>query len=163
MPSLPPNDYFIAFTAIIGVVVFGAILSTAYLYVFNRRPRQSLHDLVARTYVVGIDQDKSSVEAVWPIHYGVVCILFLVPLHAGLYSFDLLGEEPFKGLSKTQRVLMANEPVRYPSVLASESYSDSSKDGDAVTTSLTLEIQLNEDRVEDESLAKGLARVTMAN
>ena len=161
MPSLLLNDYFIALTAITGVVVFGAILSTAYLYVFNRRTRQSLHDLVARTYVVGIDQDKSSVEAVWPIHYGVVCILFLVPLHAGLYSFDLLGEEPFKGLSKTQRVLMANEPVRYPSVLASESYS--SKDGDAVTTSLTLEIQLNEDRVEDESLAKGLARVAMAN
>ena len=159
MPSLLPNDYFIALTAIIGVVVFGAILSTAYLYVFNRRTRQSLHDLVVRTYVVGIDQNNSSIEAVWPVHYGVV----LVPLHAGLYSFDLLGEEPFKGLSKTQRVLMANEPVRYASVLASESYSYSSKDGDAVTTSLTLEIQLNEDRVEDDSLAKGLARVTMAN
>ncbi len=40
---------------LLALVVFGGMFATTYLYIFNRRTRQSLHDLVVGSYVERCD------------------------------------------------------------------------------------------------------------
>lgn len=51
--SVPmPPSLAVPISWLLGVVVFGGVISITYLYVFNRRTRQSLHDLTVGSYVV---------------------------------------------------------------------------------------------------------------
>jgi hypothetical protein len=44
---------------LLSIVVIGGMLVIAYLYVFNRRTRQSLHDLCVQSYVVRASAEPS--------------------------------------------------------------------------------------------------------
>ncbi|WP_425642107.1 RDD family protein [Marinomonas gallaica] len=58
-------------------IVFGGMLTTVYLFVFNRHTRQSLHDVVTKTYVVDLYAQKAPLESVWRLHFVVAAALFL--------------------------------------------------------------------------------------
>ena len=58
------------------LIIFGGGFSIIYLYVFNRKTRQSLHDLFCGTYVVKARTTGApSVNSVWRLHY-IICIVF---------------------------------------------------------------------------------------
>ena len=89
LPAQQMNVALVADTAII----FGGGCAIVYLYLFNARTRQSLHDLVAGTFVVRRDLvDEPIAATIRPLHVVIVSLWFLVfiagvPL-AGKYLGD---------------------------------------------------------------------------
>lgn len=62
-----------------GIVVFGGGILSIYFYVFNRQTRQSLHDLVAATFVVRAQETNAPVRAqIWKGHFAVATALCLL-------------------------------------------------------------------------------------
>ena len=66
-------------------------LSFVYLYLFNRTTRQSLHDLVTRSYVVKADaQGKQLAGSTARYHAGVISLLLIAVF--ALNIFNWLGD-----------------------------------------------------------------------
>jgi len=67
---------------ILSLIVFGGLLSLAYLYVFNRRTRQSLHDLAVGSYVVRVKntQPSQQLQPLWRVHVWVAGVIALLSL-----------------------------------------------------------------------------------
>ncbi len=108
---------------VIGFIIFAFGGSIIYLYIFNRRTRQSLHDLVVGTFVVRTDP-KGEVAAtlVWNGHFVVVGIWFLV-------IFGLLVIAPivshigiFPELFAVQKSIQASGKVHVATVFVGKSW-----------------------------------------
>lgn len=66
------------FGIVFSVLVFGFGASIIYLFLFNRRTRQSLHDLIAGSFVLKSDAPEGPVTVkIWRGHYVVVAILLM--------------------------------------------------------------------------------------
>lgn len=64
---------------IIATIDIFFILAIIYLYVFNRRTRQSLHDLIVGTYVVKtIPKGTVDTTQVWKPHLAIVAVIGIV-------------------------------------------------------------------------------------
>jgi len=64
-----PNELMTSFFMYpLSLIIFGGIFSIVYLYVFNRTTRQSLHDLLAGTFVVNANVEKHVAGTVWRVH-----------------------------------------------------------------------------------------------
>jgi len=81
----------------VGAFLSGVQLSVAYLYVFNRQTRQSLHDFMVGTYVVeSVPNGRVEAPPVWKGHGYVmvpvvVTLLVIIPLNA----FRIMHSGPF--------------------------------------------------------------------
>lgn len=73
---LPPTATTWPFFHIANVIIFGFGGAAAYLYIFNWRTRQSLHDLAARTFVTRTSSSGDVAGAVRPLHLVIVSIWF---------------------------------------------------------------------------------------
>jgi uncharacterized RDD family membrane protein YckC len=73
-----------------GLVEFGGIISIIYLYLFNRRTRQSLHDLLVGTFVVNASNYSPIEEVTASIHKIGVGIIGVVAAVALLVFSHLL-------------------------------------------------------------------------
>ncbi|HWU26988.1 MAG TPA: RDD family protein [Rhizomicrobium sp.] len=61
------------------LIVFGGMILIPYFYVFNTRTRQSLHDLIAGTYVVKWEELPAPVVGhIWRGHYVAATVVCLV-------------------------------------------------------------------------------------
>ncbi len=75
---IPPSITDSILGIVLILVVFGGLISPIYLYVFNRKTRQSLHDLVCKTYVVKARLvEPMIIGSVSRIHYIIVAIVFI--------------------------------------------------------------------------------------
>lgn len=90
-----------------GLIVFGGFGSLAYLYVFNRRTRQSLHDLAVGSYVIRDDAEPAALPPIWKGHLWIVAGLFLVVACLPLLTLRLLERQPFAGLVPAQHAVVA--------------------------------------------------------
>ena len=62
----------------INLLGIGAAGAAIYLYIFNRRTRQSLHDLAVGTFVVSSQHsEKVHLPEVWKVHYALAGVLAL--------------------------------------------------------------------------------------
>lgn len=116
--ALIPPDLLLGWIGFaVGVLVFGFGGSIVYLIIFNRRTRQSLHDLVAGTFVVKAESKSAPVTlTTGKIHFAIVALLVagsgLIPtLIRPLFSSDF-----FKPLIAVQRRIMKEPEVSYASV-----------------------------------------------
>lgn len=79
---IPPSVMMSALGIIIGLIIFGVGGGIIYLYIFNRRTRQSLHDLAVGSFVVRVSASESpSLMRVWKYHYltvGIWCLIVLI-------------------------------------------------------------------------------------
>ena len=75
---LPVDEGFFWLMYPIGALLVGGSFSILYLYLFNRRTRQSLHDLVVGTYVVYAGAQQEEVREVWKPHLVIVALLFII-------------------------------------------------------------------------------------
>ncbi|HEY1791419.1 MAG TPA: RDD family protein [Opitutaceae bacterium] len=84
--------------AVAAVTVFWIGPSIIYLYVFNRRTRQSLHDLAVGSYVVDSPGGGApAAGAVWRPHLAVVgcialCAAALIPLSSLVYHLGMISD-----------------------------------------------------------------------
>jgi uncharacterized RDD family membrane protein YckC len=99
------------------ILVFGCGGAIIYLIVFNRRTRQSLHDLVAGTFVVRQIPAATPVQrTTWRGHYVVVAILIVIAAVLPQLLSPLVNGEFFKPLLAAQRQIENELGVRVPTI-----------------------------------------------
>jgi len=116
---IPPKILLGWIGIVFSFIVFGIGFSIVYLFVFNRRTRQSLHDLVVGTFVVKTDRSREAPKPkVWAGHYAIVALIFIASICAPLFLGGLITKSPFKDLLPLQSSLMDLPDIRYASVFA---------------------------------------------
>ena len=101
------------FGMVISVLLFGGMFAIIYLFVFNRKSRRSLHDLVAGTCVVrsvpagGVPP----VAPIWRGHLIVVGIVALLSAAAPFLGQKLAGTPTFEALLEANEALSAQPDV----------------------------------------------------
>ena len=103
----------------------GALLALAYLLVFNRRTRQSLHDLAVGAFVVRVARETRVAPTpgparAWGGHLAIAAVLMLLVGAVPLLYPQIMRIPLFAGLSALSRRLSAEPGLRSVSVLASE-------------------------------------------
>ena len=145
---------------ILSILIFGGLFAIVYLYLFNRRTRQSLHDLVFSTYVVNVAGEKQDIENVWKPHLAVVAVLFIASALVPVFTMNLAQKEPFSGLLKSIDALYQNPAVNY----ATMSYSFATAGNDKNNTSyISAQVFVNKDEVSNPGLARELAKIITRN
>jgi uncharacterized RDD family membrane protein YckC len=112
----------VALTYIVGsvlsLIVLGGLLSLTYLYIFNRRTRQSLHDLAAGSYVVRVKSTQSArpLQPFWRGHViaiGIIALLSIaIPSIVAIKAHNMLSKEEFANLKDILQQLNALPKVR---------------------------------------------------
>jgi uncharacterized RDD family membrane protein YckC len=80
----------------ISVVIFGGIFAILYLYIFNRRTRQSLHDLATDTLVVrATDVEPPPPVHIWKYHIlilsGAAVVMLLAVVSVSVFVTESFG------------------------------------------------------------------------
>lgn len=148
---------------VISFVFIGGLGSIIYLYLFNRRTRQSLHDLIVGTYVVNATVPYFPVERIWRYHFIAVGILFIAGIAIPIFALKNLDQENFSDLINAQKELMNLPEVRYASINEGVSNFHSSNYGDKTTKYISAQVWVKEDIIEDDSFAKKVANVLVIN
>ncbi len=73
-----PTPTLVALGALLSLIVIGGMASIAYLYLFNRPSRQSLHDLIAGTFVVVAAPQPAAITATTANIHRIVAGALLV-------------------------------------------------------------------------------------
>lgn len=147
----------------LSIVIFGGLVSTVYLYVFNRITRQALHDLIVGTYVVNAAVPQQTLDSVWRPHLIVVAIIVIASAIAPIFTKKLAQQEPFKDLLSTQVALMEYSVVRHAILNVGSSTVIKMNEGSKTVTYLNARVFIVEKNVDDVELARNLAKVVMAN
>lgn len=121
---IPPDILINTFISLIlGLIVFFGCGAIAYLYIFNRETRQSLHDLIIGTYVINVGSEKELIiKPVWKGHLVVVSILFFTVI--GLTVFvvpKFAAKEPFSDLLAVQKNIQQSGLVHVATVTVGKS------------------------------------------
>ena len=104
------------------LLVVGGLFSLAWLLVFNRRTRQSLHDLAVGSFVVRADTGSRRAPGparTWGGHLAIVGALALLAGATPLFYPRLLGIPPFAALRALDERLAAQPELSSVSVFAS--------------------------------------------
>jgi len=142
--------------AALSFVVLGGILSITYLYIFNRRTRQSLHDLVVGSYVVRGESEGSTaaIPRIWSGHLVVMGVIFVLCLIGPFVASRFVNKAPFAQLLITQGALSRLPHVRTVSIMDGSLYMNGTR-----TTSLVAQLRLDAPSTEDKALAEHAAHV----
>lgn len=110
----PVRVLFSAWGYVLSIAIFGIGSSIIYLYIFNRRSRQSLHDLLVGSYVISSSADDPLTKPrLWAGHV-VVCVLLVVASGVIPYFTRRLAvRQPFASLLKVSRAANAKRWVMY--------------------------------------------------
>jgi uncharacterized RDD family membrane protein YckC len=147
----------------LSLILFGGLFSIAYLYIFNRITRQSLHDLAVGSYVVNTDVEQQELGKVWKVHFIIVAILFLAAAVVPVFTAQLAQNESFKGMLKVQSALSNNPSVTYATISSGSSVFSSINEGTKTATYVSSQIFLMTNNVSDVELARRFASIVIAN
>jgi len=147
-----------------GVLLFGLGLSILYLYVFNRRTRQSLHDLAVGSFVVKALPAGAAVraDAPWRGHYAVVALLIALPAGLPILVLPFLNQGPIAYTTALSE-LMAKEPGVREVLSVQEGWMKSAvfNRGAQTSTNLTVTVVPVSKAVDPEELANRIARIAL--
>jgi uncharacterized RDD family membrane protein YckC len=143
------------------VIVFGGLLSLTYLYIFNRRTHQSLHDLAVGSYVVWTKSPKSAqpLQPFWRGHIIVIGIVVLLSLIVSIIMVIMTQTKLSKeAITRWQAVSQQIDVL--PNVRSAQ-YMSSNKD-DKIHDA-TIIILLNTADINNKSLAEAAFRIAVAH
>lgn len=145
---------------LVTLAVFGLGGATGYLYLANRKSRQSLHDLVARTLVLRtIPGTAPPAARLWRGHLIVVGLwLLLVAVGAWFGLPQQSRSKPFTELVALQRALVANPGVNTARVDSGVTRADAAK-----TSWTVVIVSVREAKLLDDDLADEVAGATLAS
>ena len=130
-------------TILFGEIVFGFGLAIFYLIAFNVKTRQSLHDLVAGSYVVRVGSEAAEKPKIWAGHYVVVALIFIlvgvVPVLLANVVKTWLGNEIIAAYEAIQQ----QPEVAIASVFSGQTVFWDSTHGQRVVTGVTVNVRLN--------------------
>ncbi len=148
----------------LALAVFGAGLSLLYLLLFNRRTRQSLHDLLTGTFVVrAAAAQRLRVPGVrtWAGHATVVGLLMASAAGAPILAGQMARAAPFAGLHALYDQVTAQPEVRSASVVDSVS-ARYGLGGDSRQRVLLIRVGIESPVMESGLLATRLAGIALA-
>lgn len=147
---------------LVSLLVFGFGLSIVYLFIFNRNTRQSLHDIIAGTYVVRKNiESTETIKRIWPVHYAICGILMVLALLSPIFIRQLSQNEFFSELTKTREQIQ-NVPGVICATIQDGQSTFSAVGGESKTTTyLNSQIIIKNNNVEDEKLASEIANIIL--
>jgi uncharacterized RDD family membrane protein YckC len=112
---------------VIGFIVFGIAGATIYLYIFNRRTRQSLHDLVVGTFV-SKTSPQGSVPPIplWRPHLAVIGVWFVIVVGLLFFIPALSQRGVFPELSAVQKSIQSSGKVHVATAMVGKSWGTTS-------------------------------------
>lgn len=147
---------------LISMVVIGGSLATLYLYIFNGRTRQSLHDLICGTFVVNAGAEQTALAPLWRPHLAVIATLFALAALLPTFSVPLDGLAPFHTMERTRSALMTAPEVRFATLSSVSSVVRSGGEAKR-STAVNAHVFLLENGVNDADFARYLADVVVQN
>jgi uncharacterized RDD family membrane protein YckC len=148
---------------LVSFLVFGVGVSIVYLLLFNRRTRQSLHDLAVAAYVVSNRAGDSVGESgrIWPAHFGAVGLILTAALVLPYVTQRLASSLPFVGLLSVQQALEQDPDVRHATAAIGVSKFFGKNQGPTTTHLFSSNIVLSRRVTDFDSLANRLARIIL--
>ena len=101
---------------IIGFIVFGFGGAIIYLYVFNRRTRQSLHDMAVGSFVARTSSSGKVLASVWRYHIVVVGVWLVATIVLSIVLTAVSEKGVFPRLFDVQRAIQASGKVHVATV-----------------------------------------------
>ena len=148
---------------VVGVAIFGLGLSIVYLIVFNRRTRQSLHDLAVGSYVLHAGAGQSEKPRTWVGHRVVVALILLLAAIAPLVGVRLARMAMFTNLLAAYDAICREPEVTGAQVVAGNSYFWDSTNGKRTVSGVTASIRLNRRIADKAAEAEKFARIVLQN
>lgn len=135
----------------------GILLGMAYLLVFNRRTRQSLHDLAVGAFVVrgGASAFDTPPLPVWRGHLAILAVLLVTMITAGSL---LKKNETMAGLLKAYEAIDALPHVVTVNVNANATFS-----GDTTTQHLSIRAVVDASVTDTEAVATRIVQTALDN
>lgn len=141
--------------------VFGLGSAIIYLILFNRRTRQSVHDLVVGSYVVSAGSEAAEKPKMWAGHYVVVAVILTMAGVIPLLLAGLVKQWMPKGLMTAYESILQEPEVAGATVMAGQTVFWDSKKGQRTVTAVTANVRLN-CRIENhEAEAEKLVRILL--
>jgi uncharacterized RDD family membrane protein YckC len=149
--STTPFDYLWA------LLISGSMLSTVYLYVFNRRTRQSLHDLVVGSYVEHFDgaTQPAPFPVMWRGHLVALAVVAVIALSGPWLSSRWAQSKTFADFLPLYQTLSTQPHVMKVQVISGWSFFND----DNATHSLQSSLRLDGPMIEDAAMAKRIAQL----
>ena len=150
-------------SALLAFLVFGVGISIAYLLLFNRRTRQSLHDLAVGAYVVSSKAGGPIRDGgrIWPAHFGVVGLILMAAMLLPYAAQRLASSDMFAGLLSVQQGLQQEPGVRHATAYSGVNKFVSKNQGTTTTHIFSSKIFLSRRVADLDSLANKLARIIL--
>lgn len=141
---------------LLSLVVLGGIISILYLYIFNRRTRQSLHDLAVGSYVIRADPavEHPAFLTLWPGHRAVVAALIVLALGAPWVASRVANSTTFAGILPLYQMV-----VMQPHVLSAQVMRGWSSTNGIKSHGMQAVLRLDAPMTEDGELAKNTAQL----
>ncbi len=152
------------FVYVLAITVFGFGLSTVYLYIFNRKTRQSLHDLVVGSIVVKTVNSPGlvSIAPLWRGHYVVTTIILIAAAVGPYLVSKLVDTESFAGLSPLQKALASEPGVASANVVSGSSTIKRTNSAAQTREYLSVNIITVHKNVDFDAMANHLAGIMLA-
>ena len=148
---------------LLSVVIFGIGLSVIYLYVFNRKSRQSLHDLLVGSYVVSAEATGPIVRArPWRLHLAVCALLLVASSILPYFATNLAAREPFASLTNIYRAVNAEPWVVNTQVNKGQTFRSSTDRGQSTSTYLSITAYSKDSDIENAERARRLATLALS-
>ena len=158
--AIPPHTFDSWVGIVVTVIVFGVGGSIIYLFVFNRRNRRSLHDLLAGTYVIKVNgAGTAPIPTIWPGHYVVLSLVMLVWIVGPFFLKGFAERWGYKELIALQTKLVDEPDIWYAAVFSGKGFA---ADASGMKSSTTTAVGVWVDRPVDDydTLANHLAKIT---
>lgn len=154
---------FSAWVYALSVAIFGLGLSILYLYIFNRRSRQSVHDLLVGSYVVAV-KAKGRVVATTTsrLHLGICVFLIGAAGVVPFYAKNLASSEPFAPLMKITAAVRSEPWVVFSTVSKGQTSTATAGAGQKTTTHLSITAHSKDADIQNASRAQQLATLAIA-
>ena len=143
--------------AIQSLLVFGLGGAIVYLYLFNRRTRQSVHDLLTGAVVVRAGTGVPPLVPVWRGHLAVIAALFVLTFGGVAYFYSMIGHGVLQPLMLVQQQVSRMPGVRNAGVFQGTGCSS----GDKRTNFLSIKAVTSTRSVDDLDLARKIAETTL--
>jgi uncharacterized RDD family membrane protein YckC len=156
--SAGPMTY--ALGILLGFLVFGGLGATVYLFIFNRRTRQSLHDLAVGSFVVRGEPVPIGL-ATPRVHLIIAgCWLVLALIGPGI-GLEVMRQssiaQTLKPLADLQSTIRARQPVQRVKVLIGTSMFASTHSGTTTVSYLQVEVQPTDPHKTPDALEGSIA------
>ena len=123
----PPSLVMSPVGYVIGFIVFGIGGAIIYLYIFNRRTRQSLHDLVVGTFVTKTTpQGSVPLIPLWRPHLAIIGVWFITILGLLVFIPALSQRGVFPELLAVQKSIQLSGKVHAATATVGKSWGTSS-------------------------------------